>query len=186
MNDKTNQTVLETSEFTARIEELQPSDGEESKSTTGKKLTEIITGTILFLFSIFIVYSSMGMGIMMRYGPGAGMFPMIVGTILGLLSLSMVIENANPKKADSGSKFTNKRGILASVKMMAGLVVYVVPLQTVGYLIMTFALVIYIMKVVENVKWSTTILTAVVVTLMLFLIFQVGLNTTLPKSPFGF
>ena len=42
------------------------------------------------------------------------------------------------------------------------------------------------MIVVEKCGIKTTVLTAFGVTLLLFLIFQVGLNVTLPKSPFGF
>ena len=38
----------------------------------------------------------------------------------------------------------------------------------------------------EKTKTKTALLVAFSVTLLLFLIFQVGLKVTLPKSPFGF
>ena len=156
------------------------------KKETGKKRVDLITGIVLLLFSIFIIVEALDMKIMDQYSPGAGMFPLGVGCVLAVLSLSLVLDGLNPQKPDKASKFQNKAGIFNAFKMIVGLLVYVALLQRLGYIIMTLALVLYIMKVVEKTSLKTAVLVAVSVTLMLFLIFQVGLQVTLPRSPFGF
>jgi hypothetical protein len=45
---------------------------------------------------------------------------------------------------------------------------------------------IFLMMVVARDKVKTTALTAIGVTLLLYLIFEVGLHMRLPKGPFGF
>lgn len=54
-----------------------------------------------------------------------------------------------------------------------------------GYVISTFALVAYIM-LIQKCKISTALITAFSITLLLFLIFQIGLRVALPKGPLGF
>ena len=159
---------------------------ERAKANTGKKRVDLITGILLLLFAIFMIFQGLDMKIMDQYSPGAGMFPMGVGIVLAVLSLSLAADSLNPKKPDKASKFQNRAGILNAFKMIVGLLVYVALLQKLGYLIMTMALVLYIMKVVEKASLKISLIVAVCVTLMLFLIFQVGLQVTLPKSPFGF
>lgn len=163
-----------------------PAEAEAPKAESGKKRVDMITSIVLLIFGVFVVTQALDMGIMMQYSPGAGMFPLGIGGLISVLSLSMLVESLNPKTPDKASKFSNKAGMLTSLKLMAGLVAYVALLRPLGYLIMTMALVLYIMKVVEKTKTKTALLVAFSVTLLLFLIFQVGLKVTLPKSPFGF
>lgn len=157
-----------------------------TKNETGKKQTDLITSIVLLVFSGVVIQQALQMPIMMQYGPGAGLFPIAVGGIIAVLSLSMFIESINPKTPDKASKFQNKSGLLSAGKLIIGLLVYVALLQAMGYLIMTFALVSYILLVVEKSSVKSSLIAASAVTLILFLIFQVGLNVTLPKSPFGF
>ena len=155
------------------------------ESKTGQKKVNIIASLVLIALGVYIIINAMGMKIMDQYAPSAGLFPLIVGILISLLALSMLIENLNPKKPDSASKFKNKRGILSSLLLIAGLIIYCIVLMPVGYVIDTFLFVIYIMAVVERCKWKTSIITAACITLMLFLIFQVGLQTTLPLGILG-
>ena len=81
------------------------------------------------------------MKIMVQYAPGPGLFPLGIGIIIALLSISLLVDSVNPKTPDKESKFKNKDGIKASLKMFVGLVVYALLIKTLGYMIMTFLLV---------------------------------------------
>lgn len=160
------------------------SNGNEAK--TGRKKADMIASIVLIAFSAMIITQALSMKIMVQFGPGPGLFPLIIGIVIGVLSLSLLFESINPKTPDKPSKFQNKAGILVALKMFAGLIAYVLLINTLGYLIMTFLLVLYTMMVVEKCKIKTSLITAFSITLIMFLIFQVGLKVTLPESPFGF
>lgn len=152
---------------------------------TGKKRVEVITSILLIAFAAAVIVMSWDLKITVRRAPGPGMFPLGLGCLIAMLSASILIENLNPKTPDKASKFTNKEGVAKILLLMGGIVAYALLLVPLGYLISTFGLVAYIM-IIQRSKPKTTILTAAGITLLLFLIFQVGLRVMLPKSPFGF
>jgi len=156
------------------------------QNATGKKKSDLITSIILLAFSAYLIIESLTMSINAEYGPGPGFFPLGLGIILAILSIALIIENINPKKKDKASPFKNKAGILRSGLVIAGLVFYALVITKLGYLLTTLILVLYLMGVVARDKIKTTVITAVCVTLMLFLIFDVALGVRLPKGPFGF
>jgi putative tricarboxylic transport membrane protein len=160
--------------------------GEESVQQTGQKRINIIASLVLIALGVYIIITAMGMKIMDQYAPSSGLFPLMVGILISLLALSMFIENINPRKPDSASAFKNRHGVMSSGLLMVGLIVFCVVLVPLGYVLDTFAFVIFVMVAVERSNWKTSIITAVCITLLLFLIFQVGLKTTLPQGILGF
>ena len=157
----------------------------ESQRNTGNKRVEVITSLLLLAFSTVVIYVASEMKVFVRRAPGPGMFPLGVGCIIAVLSLSLLIENLSPKTKDKASKFSNKEGVSRILLLMGGIVAFAALLVPLGYIVSTFALIAYIM-VIQKCKLSTTLATAFAITLLLFLIFQVGLRVNLPKGPLGF
>lgn len=153
---------------------------------TGRKRDEAITAIVLLAFSGYMIVESLSMPIRSEYAPGPGMFPLGLGILLAVLSLALLWDGINPRKKDKASKLQNRRGLIASGLLMLGLVAYALLIRPLGYVITTFLLVLYLMGFVARDKVKTTVLTAVGVTLLLFLIFDVALGVHLPKGPFGF
>lgn len=153
---------------------------------SGRKKVEAITSLILIAFSIFLIAESLTMQLFSQYGPGPGMFPLGLGVLLGFLSIGLLIENMMPGKNDKASPFQNRKGLFSSFLVIIALVFYVLFIKTLGYLLTTFLLVMFLMAVIAKDKFRTSILTAIGVTLLLFLIFQVGLDVHLPKGFLGF
>lgn len=156
------------------------------KKSTGRKKTDTITAIVLLVFSGYLIAESLTMAISSEYGPGPGMFPLGLGIILAVLSLALLWDGLNPRVKDKPSKFQNQRGLLAAGLVVVGLVGYAVLISLLGYLLTTFLLVIFLMAVVAKDKLKTSLITAAAVTLLLFLIFDVGLGVHLPKGPFSF
>lgn len=168
------------------IEESETAPTAAGEKKTGRKKADAITAVVLLAFSAFMIVESLSMPISSQYGPGPGLFPLGLGILLAILSLALLWDGVNPKVADKPSKFQNKRGLLSSALVIVGLVGYALTITWLGYLITTFLLVIFLMKVVAKDSLKTTMLTAVGVTVLLFLIFNVGLGVHLPKGPLGF
>jgi putative tricarboxylic transport membrane protein len=167
------------------VEEKPDSQPTENRAT-GKKRADGIAGLVLLAFSAYVIIESLSMDLSSEYGPGPGFFPLGLGIILAVLSFLLIVENLNPRKKDKASPFKKKKGIYSAGLALLGLIGYALLIKVLGYLITTFLLVIFLMGVVARDKVRTTLLTAIGVTLLLFLIFQVGLNVHLPKGPFGF
>jgi len=156
---------------------------EEGKASgTGQKKVNIITSILLIAYGAFIIIGAIPMKIMDKYAPSSGLFPLMVGILICVISITILIENLNPKKPDSASKFKNVRGIMKSAALFVALMVFCVLLRPLGYILDTFALVVFIMAVIERTKLIKALITAASITLLLFLIFQVGLKTTLPQG----
>jgi putative tricarboxylic transport membrane protein len=168
-----------------RSEEPTSSDDSQIKQT-GRKRADVVSAIVLILFAAFLIFESSSLPISSEYGPGPGLFPLALGVIIGFLAILLLWDGLNPKVKDKPSKFQNKQGLFAAELVMAGLVGYGVLITRLGYLITTFLLVVFLMKIVTRDKWLTALLTALGVTLLLFMIFTVGLDVHLPRSPFGF
>ncbi|MDR2899781.1 MAG: tripartite tricarboxylate transporter TctB family protein [Clostridiales bacterium] len=151
----------------------------------GEKLVNKVAGFALLALAVFFIINSIGMTVFDKYSPGPGLFPLLLGIILALLSTSLVLDGFSTKKADKAHSFNNKRGMISAALLIVGLCVYAFLIPIVGYVISTFLLVVYVMKAVVNNPWKTALLTALTVSIMLFLIFSVALRVNLPKSPFG-
>jgi putative tricarboxylic transport membrane protein len=158
----------------------------ENLNPTGKKRADAVAAIILISFSGYVIVNSLSMPIYAQYGPGPGLFPLGLGIILAVSSLALLWDGINPRKADKPSPFQEKRGMISITLAILGLVGYAILITKLGYLITTFLLVIFLMMVVARDKVKTTVLTAVGVTLLLYLIFEIGLQMRLPKGPFGF
>jgi putative tricarboxylic transport membrane protein len=153
---------------------------------TGKKRADVIAAIILISFSGYVIVESLTMPIYAQYGPGPGLFPLGLGILLAVFSIALLWDGINPRKTDKPSPFQEKRGLVSITLAILGLVGYAILITKLGYLITTFLLVIFLMMVVARDKVKTTALTAIGVTLLLYLIFEVGLHMRLPKGPFGF
>jgi putative tricarboxylic transport membrane protein len=164
---------------------MNPEEMNATGGNTGAKRVEVVTSLLLLCFSAFVVVSAMEMKIVVGSTPGPGMFPLGIGIVVGVLSASLLIENLSPKKKDKASKFSDMDGISRILLLICGLVVYAALLPTLGYIISTFAFVAYIMAV-QKCGVKVTFSTAFSIALLLFLIFEIGLRTALPKGPFGF
>ena len=153
---------------------------------TGQKRADIVTAIVLLAFAAFVILNAIPMKIFTKYMPGPGLFPLMLGIIIALLSCVMLISALNPAKEDKKSPFADKKALVPSLKLVVGLIAYAALLSPLGYIVDTFLLVLYIMLVVSKEKPKTSILTAVCITVMIVLIFQIALQLRLPKGIFGF
>ncbi len=146
-----------------------------------------LTGCIVLLFSLSVMVASWRMPPSATFGPGAGFLPFWCGALLGLLSLLLII-SAHWQKAFAASKRIFPRG-LALVRLgavIAGLTGYILSLESLGFLLGTALITAFLLGVVEQEKWRTTILVAILNSAGLYIVFQVLLGVNLPANRFGF
>ena len=146
-----------------------------------------ITGLIVWLFSVALMVGSWRMPPSATFGPGAGFLPFWCGALLGFLSLLLVLSTLwQPTVSTTISVFPGGRVLLKLGAVIASLAVYILTLETLGFLVGTGLLTAFLLGVIEREKWYTAILIAILNSAGLHLVFQVLLGVNLPANRFGF
>ncbi len=155
--------------------------------TIKMKKADQITAIVLLLFSAFVIEESAKMDLFVEFAPGYGFFPFWLGILMALLSIMLLVDaSRRPAEKDTDAPIPVRESLIKVVLVLAGLGAYAFLMELTGYVFDTLLLVVLLLGVVEKEKWQTTALVAVVMTALLYLIFQVILGVSLPKGPLGF
>lgn len=138
---------------------------------------------LLFFFSFFICFESYRLDLGTLSAPGPGLFPFGGGLILGLLSL---IEMLKPSIEENKPEKGEGKGGYRIALVLFALTAYGLILERLGFLIATFGLLIFLLKVVVPQKWPRVLVSAFLSTLISYLVFEVWLKTQLPRGILGF
>jgi putative tricarboxylic transport membrane protein len=151
------------------------------------KKADLFTGVVLLVLAGYVIYEAWLMPPSGTFGPGSGFFPFWLGIILAGLSLILIVGVAlRPKDPNDRSPFPARQALFAVIKVLGGLVIFTVLMETLGFITNTFVFVTYLMKVAQRERWWLTLLIAAATTACLYIVFQVLLGITLPRNQFGF
>lgn len=151
------------------------------------KRADQITGFIVLVFSLALMEGGRRMPPSATFGPGAGFLPFWCGALLALLSILLIVDAfRRPAAAVTEPVFPTGRVLLVLAAVVAGLAVYMVTLEFLGFLVGTGLLTAYLLGFVEKEKWTTTIIVAVLNSAALYIVFHVLLEVNLPANRFGF
>jgi len=103
------------------------------------------------------------------------------------MSLVVLIRAWTGKKTEGSQQaIFGTQNISKIVLVLVSLFVYVLLMETVGFILMTLVLFIYLLGVIEKKKWVFTIFVSVIVTVIAYLVFEVWLQSQLPKGLLAF
>lgn len=120
--------------------------------------------------------------------PGPGMMPVLLGVFLAGLSATLWIvsrRRAQPAVASGPGPWSGARW-RAVLSTLVVLLIYAAVLDTLGYVVATFLLLIVLLRVLEPPRWAVTVLTAAVVTAASHVLFVRLLDVQLPRAVWGF
>ncbi len=164
-----------------------PRRGRIPNMTIKMKQADRITAIVLLLFSAFVIQQSARMDLFVEFAPGYGFFPFWLGILMAVLSIMLFVDaSRRPAEKDELAPIPGREALFKAVLVLAGLGAYAFLMEITGYVFDTLLLVVLLLGVVEREKWKTTALVAVLMTALLYLIFQVILGVSLPKGPLGF
>src|SRR5262245_37092124 len=114
--------------------------------------------------------------------PGPGFVPWWTATALGLLALGLLGQalSARPRAGGAG----DAPSVAAVAGLVAALTAYVALLESVGYPLCTFGLVVFMLRVVTPHRWTVALGVAALAAVGSFLVFAVWLKVPLPPGPF--
>ncbi len=155
--------------------------------TVKMKKADQITAIVLLLFSAFVIEESAKMTLFVEFAPGYGFFPFWLGILMAILSIMLYVDaSRRPEERDELAPIPGREALIKVALILGGLGVYAFLMEITGYVVDTLLLVVLLLGVVEREKWQLTALVAVLMTALLYLIFQVILGVSLPKGPLGF
>jgi hypothetical protein len=128
---------------------------------------------------VYVLVSSVGLGLWTSLGPGPGMFPFAMGGVLVAMSaLWLVQELRRPSEKAEGID----RGVVISV--VVSLVVLASVMDLLGFQLSMFGFLLYHLKLRGRRTWMTSLIIALAGSVGAFYAFNYGLNVALPVSAF--
>lgn len=117
--------------------------------------------------------------------PGAGFLPILVGVLMFLLSLILFIQSFSKEKEEIKALWA-KGGTGRVLLILLSLVFYGLFLEKLGFILMTFLLMGFLLLAIGKVRKSVVVLLSLFSSLGCYGVFQLWLNVQLPKGIFGF
>jgi hypothetical protein len=120
--------------------------------------------------------------------PGPGFLPLALGIILILLSLILFVGQIMKKTPDAGKAALHKASSGGWKKVVYTILVLMVAaffFERVGYLLTFFVLMVLLMKAGERQSWKRILLTALLTTGCVYVVFVLLLKVQLPHGFLG-
>lgn len=145
----------------------------------------------LFWIGIGIIFctSALRYGLIRAGAPGSGLFPLIAGIILIGLSLIVLISSANMK--DDNEKelkedfFPRQDSLKKILLALFGLFAYWISLEYFGFLLTTFMIMIFLLRLIETQRWITILAITILATASFHIVFRLWLKVQLPAGILG-
>ncbi len=120
--------------------------------------------------------------------PGPGLFPMVLGAVLGVLSLIILVGGIMAKRAAVQEAAACERGAIYSKEalyVVVALVGYGLLLVPLGFIVTTFAVFAAMLRFVTDQKWAVVLGGAVILAIGSYVIFDTLLGVPLPQGVLG-
>jgi len=144
-----------------------------------------ISNLFFLAFSLFILISSLRLGMGTVQDPGPGFVPFLASVLLLVLSSSIFIQERRRAHAKDDKSLSVKRENLGKpIGLMIALIGFALALERLGYLLSIFLLMVAFLNLYRAKRWYVQLATAAVIAGASFLVFYVWLRVPLPTGLF--
>ena len=145
------------------------------------------SGLVLLVIAGFICWGALSLSYGHIHNPGPGFYPLWLGIILGVMAMGLILKATRQKK---GAKVL--RDILAEkvrwekvLFVLMALILYGCLMNFLGYLIVTFLLMAFLLRFIEPHPWKSVIGWTLIGSVGSYLVFEVWMKLRLPKGFLG-
>lgn len=178
------------------LTQSQASAGDSASLRRGKRIYFPLSLAVL---AIVVGANSLGLGgLWVKLGPGPGFFPLVLGSLLGFLSLLWIVQELNTKPgtppADSQAPLMAPDSVAvpqeqevplgwrSAAAIVGSLVVLAILMPLIGYQLSMLLFLIFHLKVLGRRRWLLTSLVSVVGSIGVFVLFTRVLTVNLPAA----
>ena len=134
---------------------------------------------VLLAFGLF----ALSQALRLRFGsvaaPGPGFFPVCLAVAVCLASAGLLVRAWRMAPSDTTAAARAVRSSTV-VGTLGALLVYALVLEQLGFLLATFALLLFFFKALQRQRWTVAVGGSVVTSLVTYLVFRVWLGVNLP------
>ena len=143
---------------------------------------EIIICGFWLLLSFYLSVESYRLGLSTANRPGPGLFPFIATIGIGLIAAFRLVNSILESSPDENSELGLAGEARLVAYVIAGMMAYAFSLNLLGFLLCTFLLVAFYLKVIAARGWLVTLSFAAAVALASHVFFDVLLKAELPRG----
>jgi hypothetical protein len=126
---------------------------------------------------VYVLVSSIGLGLWTSLGPGPGLFPFAMGCVLVSMSTVWLLQELRrPSETTEGAD----RGLVLAV--VVSLAILAAVMDILGFQLSMFLFLMYHLKVRGRRTWISSLITALAGSVGAFYAFNYGLNVALPVA----
>jgi hypothetical protein len=152
-----------------------------SAAVITRRTAEIVVGIVVAAFALLAIVSNYKLGAgWADDGPQPGYFPMRMGIAIFLASLVVLVQAL--RKNDRSAFLEQAQAKLVAIVLLP-LIVYIAAVQFIGIYVASALFIGIFMCLVGKFSWYRSALTGVIVSLVLFWIFEIMFTVPLPKGP---
>jgi len=152
------------------------------------KKTYLVNDLVWITFAFVVCLGGLKLGFGSFHSPQAGFMPFLAGLLLGILAIADLVQGFLHKwERDKSDKV-----IWADIHWgkllitLTALILYTVLFSTLGFLIGTFFLLLFLYQVMERKSWGVVLIASGVTTGLFYVAFKIGLDSQLPRGFLGF
>ncbi|TCR64555.1 tripartite tricarboxylate transporter TctB family protein [Bosea sp. BK604] len=144
-----------------------------------RRPVEIVTALILIGLAGLVLWDSYGRGAGWDNGPENGFFPARVGWLFLAASLFILVQSFRSEN----KIFVTWEQLKQVTRVLGPLVLFVALIQPLGLYVASAAFILVFMGVVGTSRWWSILLTAILVPIVCFWVFELQFRVPLPKGP---
>ena len=145
------------------------------------KKFDTISGLFLLVLSIAICTGSLRLHVGTFRAPGAGLFPLVTGVLLGVFSILILLEAR--RKAEEAIPFWVPGANIKAISLsFLVILIYALLLERLGFLASTLVFFLLISRFVSGHRWGTALFFAVVASVATYSVFKFLLRSPLPPG----
>ena len=150
-----------------------------SESTARVALSVLVGIGAFAAVGIYVLISSIALGLWTSLGPGPGLFPFAMGGVLvGMAAIWLIQELRKPSETAEG---VDRRLV---IEVVVSLVILAAVMDLLGFQLSMFFFLMYHLKMRGRRTWISSLIIAVAGSFGAFYAFNYGLNVSLPVSAF--
>jgi len=150
------------------------------------KRADKISGVILMVVFLFVLYQSTTLEMFHRNAPGLGFFPFWL-SLFALLASVVIVVNAfrRPLSQDRPVPWPKGIGLRRIGLTFVAFVIYAYLITVVGFILSTAVYVLAMSRMLGSKRWVSSVAVSALTAVGLFLVFRVWLKADLPTGFLG-
>lgn len=142
---------------------------------------DVIVAAVTLALGAAAAYESTKLPFGTGHNPGPGFFPWWTSLALALLALILLAQALTSRSRSVPDERSSR--IAKVALLLVGLGAYTFLLEPLGYLLSTFLLVLFMLRVTDPQRWAVALSMAAITAVGSYVVFAVWLSVPLPPGP---